>query len=79
MTKEQASILTQNTLLPISIVGTLICTAFLVGSQYSKIEDHSKAIAISQVESKEVVITLKSMESRLIRIETKLEGLQNKN
>ena len=68
MTKQQATTITQNTLLPIGLIATLIFLAFQIGGSYSNVQANTSDI-------QDVLKTVKSMESRLIKMETTLEVL----
>ena len=75
MTRQDATKITQNTLLPVSLIGTLIFLAFQIGISYNDVEAHTQKIEAIEMESKEVIKTLKSIENRLIKMETALELL----
>ena len=72
---EKATKITQETLMPITLISTLLYLVFQIGGSYKEVQEHGLDIKNMQIESKEVLKTLKSVESRLIKIETSLEVL----
>jgi len=68
MTKQQATTITQNTLLPIGIIVGLILVALQIGGKDNQLQANTSDI-------QDVLKTVKSMESRLIKMETTLEVL----
>ena len=68
MTKQQATIITQRTLLPIGLIVTLILVALQIGGKDNQLQANTSDI-------QDVLKTVKSMEARLIKMETSLELL----
>jgi len=68
MTKQQVTTITQNTLLPIGLIVTLILVALQIGGKDNQLQANTSDI-------QDVLKTVKSMESRLIKMETTLEVL----
>jgi len=68
MTKQQATIITQRTLLPIGLIVTLILVALQIGGKDNQLQANTSDI-------QDVLKTVKSMEARLIKMETSLEIL----
>jgi len=76
MTKGQkVTKLTQDTLMPLSLIATLFYLIFAVGGKDHQLQANTAKIEIMQTADKELLKTLKSVEYRLIKMETSLELL----
>jgi len=67
--------ITQDTLMPLTLIGTLLYVVFQVGGSYSQIQGNTKKISTIEIDSKEYLKTLKMIDSRLIKMETSIELL----
>jgi len=67
--------ITQDTLMPLTLIGTLLYVVFQVGGSYSQIQSNTKKISTIEIDSKEYLKTLKMIDSRLIKMETSIELL----
>lgn len=67
--------ITQNTLLPISLVIAMAYVVFNFGGLSGQVKANSVKFNDYRVERKDMSKTLKNIESRLIKIETSLELL----
>jgi archaellum component FlaF (FlaF/FlaG flagellin family) len=65
--------ITSSTLIPISLVITFGYLIFSLGDSYSQIKDNKEEIIEIKKDEKEILSTLKSIENRLIKIETSLK------
>jgi len=65
--------ITSSTLIPISLVITFGYLIFSLGDSYSQVKDNKEEIIELKKDDKEILYTLKSIENRLIKIETSLK------
>ena len=76
MTKGQrASKITQETLMPLTLIGSLLYIIFHVGMTFNRLEANTSKIEAMQIADRETLKTLKSMELRQMKMETTLELL----
>ena len=78
MAEEDKTVITEKTLIPISLVGMAIIVVIYVVTIGIKASANSDEIEKLQNEKTEILRELKTHGEALVRIETKLENIQNK-
>lgn len=69
--------ITENTLVPISLLTVIVGGVFWLSSMYSKVEAHAKSMEVVEAKQDKHIEVLQSIDKRLTRIEAKLESKRN--
>jgi hypothetical protein len=70
--------ITQDTLLPISLMAAIAYVIFLVGSGYQQLNANTLNIDKLRADDREAITLLRDISERLIRIETKIALMEEK-
>lgn len=70
---EKVNSITKDTLMPLSLIGALLWGGVQIGGSLTEVKANTVKIDTLKKESKETLSTLRSIESRLIRMESKME------